>query len=108
MNEQCQGYGICLKSHSYFSVRNVIELTFVFYFSDLEKFVENSLDIYRHELALILYPVFVHMYLELVYNQHEEEAKRFIQRLGSRQESYYQVVMSKTVKQQTFHKRSDI
>jgi transcription initiation factor TFIID subunit 5 len=66
------------------------------------------LDIYRHELALILYPVFVHMYLELVYNQHEEEAKRFIQRLGSRQESYYQVVMSKTVKQQTFHKRSDI
>jgi hypothetical protein len=35
------------------------------------------------------------MYLELVYNQHEEEARRFIQRLGSRQESYYQVVMSK-------------
>ena len=84
-------------------------------FSDLEKFVESSLDIYRHELALILYPVFVHMYLELVYNQHEEEARRFIQRLGSRQESYYQVVRSKQERSkrstnvpQTFHKRSDI
>ena len=40
-------------------------------YSDLEVFVENSLDMYRHELALILYPVFVHMYLELVYNQNE-------------------------------------
>ena len=38
-------------------------------YSDLEVFVENSLDMYRHELALILYPVFVHMYLELVYNR---------------------------------------
>ena len=38
-------------------------------YSDLESFVESSLDMYRHELALILYPVFVHMYLELVYNE---------------------------------------
>ena len=59
-------------------------------FSDLEKFVENSLDMYRHELALILYPVFVHMYLELVYNQHEDEAKRFVEKFGSIQECYYQ------------------
>ena len=48
------------------------------------------MDIYRHELALILYPVFVHMYLELVYNQHEEDAKQFIEKFGCRQESYYQ------------------
>ena len=27
------------------------------------------------ELYLILYPVFVHMYLELVYNQHEGHGK---------------------------------
>ena len=59
-------------------------------YSDLEVFVENSLDMYRHELALILYPVFVHMYLELVYNQHEEPAKHFIAMFGPRQESYYQ------------------
>merc|ERR1711915_357487 len=59
-------------------------------YSDLEVFVENSLDMYRHELALILYPVFVHMYLELVYNQHEDPAKHFIAKFGPRQESYYQ------------------
>eukprot|EP00090_Calanus_glacialis_P040049 TRINITY_DN6978_c0_g1_i1.p1 TRINITY_DN6978_c0_g1~~TRINITY_DN6978_c0_g1_i1.p1 ORF type:complete len:749 (-),score=253.58 TRINITY_DN6978_c0_g1_i1:122-2248(-) len=59
-------------------------------YSDLEVFVENSLDMYRHELALILYPVFVHMYLELVYNQHEDPAKHFIALFGPRQESYYQ------------------
>ena len=59
-------------------------------YGDLEVFVENSLDMYRYELALILYPVFVHMYLELVYNQHEEAAKNFIAKFGPRQESYYQ------------------
>ena len=59
-------------------------------YSDLEVFVENSLDMYRYELALILYPVFVHLHLELVYNQHEEPAKHFIALFGPRQESYYQ------------------
>ena len=59
-------------------------------YNDLEVFVENSLDMYKHELALILYPVFVHMYLELVYNGHEEAAKHFIAKFGPRQESYYQ------------------
>ena len=59
-------------------------------YNDLEVFVENSLDMYKHELALILYPVFVHMYLELVYNTHEHAAKEFIVKFGPRQESYYQ------------------
>lgn len=59
-------------------------------YRDLEVFVEHSLDMYRHELALILYPVFVHMYLELVYNEHEESAKSFIAAFGPRQENYYQ------------------
>ena len=45
---------------------------------------------YGHELALILYPVFVHMYLELVYNHHEEEAKQLIGRFGPVQENNYQ------------------
>ena len=27
------------------------------------------------ELAMVLYPVFVHMYLELVYNGHEEQGR---------------------------------
>merc|ERR1712223_1278990 len=59
-------------------------------YCDLARFIEGSLDIYRHELALILYPVFVHMYLELVYNGHENDAKEFITNFGPRQESFYQ------------------
>ncbi len=49
------------------------------------------MDLYRHELALILYPVFVHMYLELVYNGHEEAAKKFVSEYGAMQETFYQV-----------------
>ena len=52
--------------------------------------MDTSLDMYRHELALVLYPVFVHMYLELVYNHHEDEAKKLMERFGPVQESYYQ------------------
>ena len=54
-------------------------ITYTYHFTHillqlLEVFIENSLDMYKHELALILYPVFVHMYLELVYNEHEGAA----------------------------------
>lgn len=56
----------------------------------LSKFVESSLDIYKHELGCVLYPVFVHMYLELVCNGHEAEAVKFIKKFGPEQESYYQ------------------
>lgn len=42
---------------------------------------------------MILYPVFVHMYLELVYNGpsngHEEQAKKLIEKFGAEQEYYY-------------------
>ncbi|KAG0426796.1 hypothetical protein HPB47_026118 [Ixodes persulcatus] len=55
-----------------------------------KRFVESSLDSYRHELAMILYPAFVHMYLELVYNEHEEQAVKFMERFGPEQEEYYQ------------------
>ncbi|XP_063236951.1 transcription initiation factor TFIID subunit 5 [Bacillus rossius redtenbacheri] len=57
---------------------------------ELKKFVEGALDIYKHELGMILYPVFVHMYLELVYNGHEEQAIRFMERFGRDQDDYYQ------------------
>lgn len=55
----------------------------------LSKFVETSLDIYKHELGCVLYPVFVHMYLDLVANGHEAEAVKFMQKFGPAQESYY-------------------
>ncbi len=58
-------------------------------YQDLINFVDSALDLYRHELALILYPVFVHMYLELVYNGHERQAQSFIRKYGPVQESFY-------------------
>ncbi|KAB0795862.1 hypothetical protein PPYR_09695 [Photinus pyralis] len=57
---------------------------------ELKHFVENSLDIYKHELGMILYPVLVHMYLELVYNGHTEKAIDLMQKFGPDQDLYYQ------------------
>ncbi|CAB3366035.1 Hypothetical predicted protein [Cloeon dipterum] len=59
-------------------------------YNDLKNFVESSLDIYKHELGTILYPVFVHMYLELVFNGHERMAIKFMQKFAPEQEDYYQ------------------
>jgi len=53
------------------------------------RFVENSLDVYKHELSLVLYPLFVHMYLEMVYNDHESKASKFMERFTPDQEDYY-------------------
>jgi transcription initiation factor TFIID subunit 5 len=39
---------------------------------------------------MILYPVLVHMYIELIYNGHEEQAKELMDRFGPEQEHYYQ------------------
>ncbi|KAF5303075.1 hypothetical protein FQR65_LT08404 [Abscondita terminalis] len=57
---------------------------------DLKHFVEGSLDIYKHELGMILYPVLVHMYLELVYNGHTEKAIQLMKNFGPEQDMYYQ------------------
>ncbi|XP_034951063.1 transcription initiation factor TFIID subunit 5 isoform X2 [Chelonus insularis] len=59
-------------------------------YSELKKFVESSLDIYKHELGTILYPVLVHMYLELVYNNHSEQAKQLMEKFSGNLEDYYQ------------------
>ncbi|CAH0557206.1 unnamed protein product [Brassicogethes aeneus] len=57
---------------------------------ELKRFVESSLDIYKHELGTILYPVLVHMYLELVYNGHTEKAIDLMKKFGPEQDTYYQ------------------
>lgn len=57
---------------------------------ELKRFVESSLDVYKHELGMILYPVLVHMYLELVYNGHQDKAISLMKRFGPEQDSYYQ------------------
>lgn len=58
-------------------------------YNSLKSFVESALDVYRHELAMILYPAFVHMYLELVYNGHAQQAVKFMDKFGKEQEMYY-------------------
>lgn len=50
------------------------------YYSGLKKFIESVLDCHRAELSQVFYPLFVHMYLELVYNNHENEAKVFFEK----------------------------
>ncbi|XP_003737306.1 transcription initiation factor TFIID subunit 5 [Galendromus occidentalis] len=59
-------------------------------YESLKTFVETALDSYRHELSVILYPCFVHMYLELVYNNHSRQAESFMERFGPVQEEYFQ------------------
>ncbi|XP_030058668.1 transcription initiation factor TFIID subunit 5 [Microcaecilia unicolor] len=60
------------------------------YYSGLKRFIESVLDCHRAELSQLFYPLFVHMYLELVYNQHENEAKAFFEKFHGDQECYYQ------------------
>ncbi|XP_051169756.1 transcription initiation factor TFIID subunit 5 [Leptopilina boulardi] len=59
-------------------------------YSELKQFVEGSLDIYKHELGTILYPVLVNMYLELVYNNHSIQAKEILEKYSENLEDYYQ------------------
>uniref|UniRef100_A0A3Q3Q6K1 Transcription initiation factor TFIID subunit 5 n=1 Tax=Monopterus albus TaxID=43700 RepID=A0A3Q3Q6K1_MONAL len=60
------------------------------YYSSLKKFIETVLDCHRAELSQVFYPLFVHMYLELVYNNHENEAKAFFGKFSGDQECYYE------------------
>lgn len=43
----------------------------------------------------MLYPLFVHMYLEMIYNNHENEASKFMERFSIDQEDYYQEDLKK-------------
>ncbi|KAK3083461.1 hypothetical protein FSP39_023256 [Pinctada imbricata] len=60
------------------------------HYTDLKNFIESCLDVHKVELSMVLYPVFVHMYLELVYNEHERHAIIFFQKFSIEQEDYYQ------------------
>jgi transcription initiation factor TFIID subunit 5 len=52
-------------------------------------FVDKSLDMYRHEQTILLYPIFVHLYLLLVLGGHPGLAKRFFSRYHDKQEMIY-------------------
>ncbi|XP_033114696.1 transcription initiation factor TFIID subunit 5-like [Anneissia japonica] len=65
------------------------------HYNNLMQFIENSLDVQKSELSQMLYPVFVHMYLELVYNDHEQKAKHFFDEFSKEQEEYHQEDITK-------------
>jgi transcription initiation factor TFIID subunit 5 len=49
--------------------------TYELMFGKLKKWAYNSLDIYRDELCLILYPMFVHCFLDLVAKNNSANGK---------------------------------
>lgn len=48
----------------------------------LRTWVESSLDIYRPELYRVLYPIFVHCFLDLIYKNAKVEARRFFDKFA--------------------------
>ncbi len=44
----------------------------------------------QYEVGQILWPVFVHMYLELIYNEHESQGSNFFNRFSKMQETFYE------------------
>ncbi|KAJ4887896.1 Transcription initiation factor TFIID subunit 5 [Raphanus sativus] len=46
-------------------------------YSKLRSWGDNSLDLYKHELLRVIYPVFIHCYINLVGKGHTQEARAF-------------------------------
>lgn len=44
---------------------------------ELKKWIENSLDMYKSELDLIMYPIFVHCYIDMIARGFSSEGRRF-------------------------------
>eukprot|EP00252_Welwitschia_mirabilis_P003149 TRINITY_DN13239_c0_g1_i1.p1 TRINITY_DN13239_c0_g1~~TRINITY_DN13239_c0_g1_i1.p1 ORF type:complete len:659 (+),score=138.91 TRINITY_DN13239_c0_g1_i1:219-2195(+) len=48
-------------------------------YGKLRSWAYNSLDSYKHELLRVLYPVFIHCFLDLIAKGHTQEARSFFQ-----------------------------
>lgn len=72
---------------SYASDENPDEYTDAY--TQLKNFIDTSLDAYKYEVGQVLWPVFVHMYLELIYNEHESQGQSFFTRFSKMQETFY-------------------
>ncbi|XP_029650658.1 TAF5-like RNA polymerase II p300/CBP-associated factor-associated factor 65 kDa subunit 5L [Octopus sinensis] len=46
-------------------------------FSQLKQFICDAVEPYRTELHILLFPIFVHVYLEMLYNGHKSPAHKF-------------------------------
>lgn len=58
-------------------------------YSILRNWVETSLDLYKPELSRILYPIFIHCYLELIFKGFSSKAKNFLDRFKSDHETLH-------------------
>ena len=58
-------------------------------FEELQDFVAKSLDMYRSELSLILYPTFVYMYLDMIKLGQETAARAFFEKHMQSFDSYH-------------------
>lgn len=52
-------------------------------YNTLRKWVETSLDMYKPELSKLLYPIFIHCYLELIHKGYSNYAKEFFDKFKS-------------------------
>ncbi|XP_068145738.1 transcription initiation factor TFIID subunit 5 [Drosophila tropicalis] len=58
-------------------------------YEELRSFVEDSLDIYKHELSMALYPILVQIYFKILASAQKEKARDFIEKYKSDLDGYY-------------------
>lgn len=58
-------------------------------YEELRTFVEDSLDIYKHELSMVLYPILVQIYFKIIASGQVEKARGFIEKYKSDLDGYY-------------------
>eukprot|EP00038_Savillea_parva_P011335 m.196804 g.196804 ORF g.196804 m.196804 type:complete len:680 (+) comp19909_c0_seq1:100-2139(+) len=59
------------------------------HYKSLNTWIETSLDQYRSELYTVMYPIFVHCYLDLVARGQAAEAKKFVENHAVEHEQYH-------------------
>lgn len=59
------------------------------HYMQLKSFVDSSLDTHKCELKCLLYPVFIHMYYELVVRNFEDDARKFFDQFSEDQDDCY-------------------
>lgn len=58
-------------------------------YEELRAFVEDSLDIYKHELSMVLYPILVQIYFKMLASGLRDKAKNFIEKYKCDLDGYY-------------------
>eukprot|EP01132_Coremiostelium_polycephalum_P000665 gene665-824_t len=58
-------------------------------YSSLRNWIYSSLDIYKNEFLSILYPVFVHSYIDLIIKGYPSEARELMDEIGPEHEDHF-------------------